>query len=142
MIDKLENLITALSPVRRAMILKKIGRLIRQRNRRRISENVSPDGEDWESRKPQRSSSGRMIARKAKMLKKFSAARNLKMKSGHSGVTVGFYGKMADHGALHQFGGSDEVAKGRDADYPVRTLLGLSDADLNDIYDLVLANLN
>ena len=78
-----------------AVILKKIGRLIKKRNRERIAANISPDGEKWEARKPQKTW-GKIIVHKKKMLKEFRLARHLKINHGSSGMTVGFYGKMEE----------------------------------------------
>ena len=138
---QIQNLLSALHPVRRAATLKKIGRLIKKRNSQRIAQNIAPEGEKWEARKAQKKR-GKMVVRKKKMLKSFRLARHLKIKHGGSGITVGFYGKMEEYGALHQFGGTAIVKGGMTAEYPARPLLGLSDDDLADIYDLVLDSFN
>ena len=61
--------------------------------------------------------------------------------SGSSGVTVGYSGVAARIARVHQFGERDQVAPGIFTDYPVRELLGISQADERLIYNTVLGRI-
>ncbi|MFV2270804.1 phage virion morphogenesis protein, partial [Escherichia coli] len=68
-------------------------------------------------------------------------ARYLKARADASGVTVGYSGVAARIARVHQFGERDQVAPGIFTDYPVRELLGISQADERLIYNTVLGRI-
>ncbi|EFW8607130.1 phage virion morphogenesis protein [Shigella boydii] len=67
--------------------------------------------------------------------------RYLKARADASGVTVGYSGVAARIARVHQFGERDQVAPGIFTDYPVRELLGISQADERPIYNTVLGRI-
>ena len=72
---------------------------------------------------------------------KLRTARYLKARADASGVTVGYSGVAARIARVHQFGERDQVAPGIFTDYPVRELLGISQADERLIYNTVLGRI-
>ena len=75
------------------------------------------------------------------MFVKLRTARYLKARADASGVTVGYSGVAARIARVHQFGERDQVAPGIFTDYPVRELLGISQADERLIYNTVLGRI-
>lgn len=79
--------------------------------------------------------------KRAPMFVKLRTARYLKARADASGVTVGYNGVAARIARVHQFGERDQVAPGIFTDYPVRELLGISQADERLIYNTVLGRI-
>ena len=107
----------------------------------------APDGTKWEPRKPSGLRSGRgAIKRKAKqapMMEKLRAARHLKASATASEAVVGFVGRAERIARVHHFGLRDKVKPGGpDYTYPARQLLGMTDAQIERVRELLLKHLS
>ncbi|MDB0573746.1 phage virion morphogenesis protein [Ralstonia solanacearum] len=114
---------------------------LRRRQAARIAEQRNPDGSPYVPRKPQlRHRSGRI--RRA-MFTRLRLARYMKAEADANTAAVTFAGNTLRIATVHQFGLRDRVNKtGLTAQYPARGLLGIDDADVARITDLVLGHLS
>lgn len=135
-------LMQRLSPAERRQLTREIGRELRRRTAQRIAAQQNPDGTPFAPRKPQLRQQAGRIKRRAKMFGKIKQARWLKVKSTADSIAIGYAGRIAEIARVHQYGLKDRPAPGvRDVRYARRELLGLSDADLELIRDLLLDQL-
>lgn len=143
------GLMAKFSNSERARLARKIALDIRRSQSDRIAAQRNPDGSAFAARKaqaqPLRAKTGR-IKRKAKgkaMFAKLRRAQYLSAESSPSQAVVGFRNPVtARVASVHQRGLTDRVSKRPGAPsvkYPVRRLLGLSEADRNRIMDLMIA---
>lgn len=141
-------LLAQLDPAARRQVAVDVARELRRSQQKRIAEQRNPDGTAYEARKPRlflrnarlREKQGR-IKRRA-MFAKLRTARYLKIETDSNGLAVGFAGRAARLARVHQEGQNSEVAPGgKSYKYPVRQLLGFTDADREMIRDKLLAHL-
>jgi len=135
----LEGYLQRLEPGERRKLTRKLAKALRDRNAKRIRDNVQPDGSPMEPRKSQRDRRGRLRKRKGRMFPKTSLARNLRGQSRTDEVVVSFRPLIQRTAEVHHFGEEAPVDPGiRNSirvRYAARRLLGLSDADLQMIAD-------
>ncbi|MCA8305455.1 phage virion morphogenesis protein [Burkholderia seminalis] len=144
MVDRLSRveewasgLLGQLTPAQRAVLSKGLAAELRRRHSRRIAEARNPDGSRYAPRKPQaRRKKGRI--RRA-MFAKLRTARFLKTASSADASVLHFTRQVERIARVHQEGLRDRVERnGPIVRYPARELLGLADADVDRIADVVL----
>ncbi|MCO1362275.1 phage virion morphogenesis protein [Burkholderia multivorans] len=130
-------LLGQLTSAQRARLAKELAAELRRRQSRRIAEARNPDGSRYAPRKPQaRRKKGRI--RRA-MFAKLRTARFLKTTSSADASVLHFTRDVERIARVHQDGLRDRVQRdGPIVQYPVRELLGLTDADVERIADVVL----
>jgi len=136
----LDGLLAKLEPGARRELAKAIAKEIQPRQRKRIADQLNPDGTSFAKRKPQlRQKSGRI---RRTMFSKLRTARYLKTSATSNNAVVGFVGQVERIARVHQFGLRDRVQKGgKEAQYAARELLGFTDDDVNAVHDLVISHL-
>ncbi|MDD3652316.1 phage virion morphogenesis protein [Immundisolibacter sp.] len=135
-------LIGRLDPPARRKLARAIAADLRRRNTGRIADQVDPDGQAFEPRKPQlRGKKGRI--RRGKMFGKLRTARYLKTEAKPDEATVAFSASVQAIAKVHQRGLRDRVnrRRGPEYTYPARRLLGIPDADVQAVEDIVLHHL-
>lgn len=75
------------------------------------------------------------------MFRRLRTGRFLRANSNDTLATVGFSGKTAAIARVHQYGLADTIAHHGQAKYPERTLIGLSDDDLEWLADTINTHL-
>lgn len=135
--DWASGLLSQLTSAQRAVLAKVLAGELRQRHSRRIAEARNPDGSRYAPRKPQaRRKKGRI--RRA-MFQKLRTARFLKTASSADASVLHFTRQVERIARVHQDGLRDRVERdGPVVQYPARELLGLADADVDRIADVVL----
>ncbi|MCA8372550.1 phage virion morphogenesis protein [Burkholderia multivorans] len=131
------GLLGQLTSAQRARLAKELAAELRRRQSRRIAEAHNPDGSRYAPRKPQaRRKKGRI--RRA-MFAKLRTARFLKTTSSADALVLHFTRDVERIALVHQKGLRDRVQRdGPIVQYPARELLGLADADVERITDVVL----
>lgn len=137
---QLSGLISQLEPSARRELARAIAKELQPRQRKRIADQLNPDGTPFAKRKPQlRQKEGRI---RRTMFSKLRTARYLKSAATANSAVVGFVGEVERIARVHQLGLRDRVQKGgKDAQYAARELLGFTDDDVNAVHDLVIAHL-
>ncbi|MDE1716442.1 phage virion morphogenesis protein [Chromobacterium amazonense] len=136
--SELSGLLHKVAPAARRTLARDIGRALRQSQQKRIAAQQNPDGSGYAPRRPQfREQKGRI---RRQMFAKLRAARWLKIEANAGGVEVGFLRQVERIARVHQYGSRDRISRHshREAQYPARELLGLSEQDLEMIRDKVL----
>lgn len=134
-------LLAKLQPAERRSLARVVARDLRRSQAQRIGAQQNPDGSAYEPRKPQRVR-GRIGAVRGKMFPRIRAARHLRAQADEDAVTVGFLGRVSRIASVHQRGLRDKVQPdGPSVVYPVRQLLGFTDADTERVRDLLLQHL-
>ncbi|HEF4725377.1 phage virion morphogenesis protein [Burkholderia multivorans] len=135
--DWASGLLSHLTSAQRARLAKELAAELRRRQSRRIAEARNPDGSRYTPRKPQaRRKKGRI--RRA-MFSKLRTARFLKTASSADASVLHFTRDVERIARVHQEGLRDRVQRnGPIVQYPARELLGLADADVKRIADIVL----
>ena len=117
---------------------------LRTANQKRMAAQTAPDGTPYAPRKPQLRDrlKGRGV-RKGIMFKKLRLAKYLKAQSISNAAVVEFAGAVQRISQVHHHGLRDRVNKGKGPEvrYTARPLIGISDADVSRITDLVLTHL-
>lgn len=136
----LQGLLTALSEVERRKLARDIATDLRQRQQRRIAAQLNPDGSAFEPRKPRlRAQAGRI---RRSLFARLRTTRYLRVQGTAEAAVVEIAGRAARIARVHQDGLTDRVAPGGpEYRYPVRQLLGISDADEDAIADRVVEHL-
>lgn len=139
--QQLAQLLNAVSPTRRRQLASRIAIALRKSQAQRIAAQTNPDGTHFEARKPQprlRNKRGRI----RRMFDQLKTRKHLKATSDANGASVGFTGRTARIAREHQEGLIGTVNRnGLRVRYPVRTLLGYTDADRQTIRDIVIDHL-
>lgn len=134
----LTPLIRQLEPGQRTSLAREIGRGLRQRQALRIKQQENPDGSQFEPRKP------RTSGKRGEMFRQLRKYKYLKFKARSGEVSTGWFGYAAFIARIHQYGleGKVDPRYSQTVQYPLRELLGLSDADVEWLQDTVLAHLD
>lgn len=140
-------LLARLQPAEQRKVAMDVGRELRRTQKARIAAQRNPDGSAYAARKPRtvmriaalRDKPGR-IKRRA-MFAKLRTARFLKVQIDGQGLAIGFAGRAARMARVHQDGLASDVAAGRSYTYPVRQLLGFTDAERDMIREKLMAHL-
>lgn len=138
-----------LSPGPRLQLARKIGRVLRRENARRIRANVQPDGSKMTPRKkrdPNRSARSERARKSGKMFRRIGMARNLRQRASADGVELFMDPNVQAVAARHHHGRTGTVGKKRDGTpirvkYPKRRLLGIASADRDAVTDLMIGYL-
>lgn len=135
--DWAAGLLGQLTTAQRVVLAKGLAIELRRRHSRRIAEARNPDGSRFAPRKPQaRRKKGRI--RRA-MFAKLRTARFLKSTATADASVLYFTRQVERIARVHQEGLRDRVERdGPVVQYPARELLGLADADVDRIADVVL----
>ncbi|WP_213842389.1 phage virion morphogenesis protein [Enterobacter hormaechei] len=131
--DRLNGLITALSPAARRKLAGEIAKELRKSQQQRIKLQKAPDGSPYEARKrqPLRAKTGRI---KRAMFQKLRTSRYMKATGRENSAVVEFTGKVQRIAQVHQYGLKDRPnPHSRDVQYEERPLLGFSKEDNNRI---------
>ena len=143
-----EPLLAKLQPGKRTQLARKIGQALRRSQHQRIVANKAPDGGSFLPRKrkdggtPIRAKKGRVKRKKDLMFQRISRTDYMKVDASPSAAAVGFMGRVARIARVHQEGRTDRINReGRTARYPVRQLLGFTDADKRLVRDLLIEHL-
>lgn len=129
------------SPASRRKVMRALAQQLRKRQQQRIAEQKNPDGSAWEPRKRLRARRGR-IKRRAAMYMKLRTARHLKIVATDDSALLKFAGRDAWIARVAQYGLIDKVRpNGPSVRYPVRQLLGFSDADREWLQGFLIDNL-
>lgn len=146
-LDALEHWISPLlqriEPAARAKLARTVAKDLRRSQQQRIIAQRNPDGSAYAPRKPRklRGKKGH-VRRKVKMFQKLRTATYFKAQGDAASATVGFTGRIARIAKVHQRGLKDRAARGApDVQYEQRELLGLTDAEVEQIRDTLLAHL-
>ncbi|WP_027474619.1 phage virion morphogenesis protein [Curvibacter gracilis] len=147
--DWVAPLLARLSDGERRKLALAVARDLRAANAASILAQQTPDGGAWEARKqPARNKRGE-IRRKAqagkagmRMFLKMGTPKNLKAMATPSEAVVGFVGRAERIARVHQFGLSDRVTPGGPTyRYPARELIGMTDAQIERVRDLIATHL-
>ncbi|PRP71753.1 phage virion morphogenesis protein [Chromobacterium amazonense] len=139
--SELSGLLNKVEPAARRALARDIGRALRQNQQKRIAAQQNPDGSGYAPRRAQyRQQKGRI---RRQMFAKLRTARWLKIEANAGGVEVGFIRRVERIARVHQYGLRDCVSRHpyREAQYPARELLGLSEQDFEMIRAKVLDQL-
>lgn len=133
----LQGLLTALGEPERRKLAREIAVELRQRQQRRIADQIAPDGTAFEPRKPRlRAQAGRI---RRGLFARLRTTRYLRVLGSADAAMVEIAGRAARIARVHQYGLTDRVAPGGpEYRYPVRQILGFSDADEGAIADRVI----
>lgn len=141
LIDRLNGIIQSYEPSARRKLAKQIAKNVQRSQSQRIKENKAPDGSQFEPRKQQRLRNKRGRLRQ-RMFSKLAKAKWLKAKTTATEASIEFIGKASQIARVSQYGLRDKVNKrGLEVQYPQRELLGLTDAEIDMIEDIVLASI-
>lgn len=139
--NHLQPLLQRLSSGERAKLAKKIGRDLRNSQKKRITEQKNADGSSYTPRRKRlREQQGKI---KRKMFTKLKSNDHLQLLSNADAVAIGFVGRVSRIANVHQNGLRDRAARGApDVVYPTRELLGFTEQDLKLIEDSFLKHIN
>jgi phage virion morphogenesis protein len=137
---ELAGLIAKLDAGSRRKLARQIARQLLASQQARIRAQQNPDGSAYAPRKPQfRQEKG---ALRRQMFSKLRTERWLKAEATADAAVVGFIGQVRRLAVVHQYGLRDRVsARGPEVQYPERSLLGYSVADIAVLLDLTLIHL-
>lgn len=130
-----ESLLNGVSGPQRIKLARRIGIELRARQRARIAAQSNPDGTPYEPRRHPRTDgegrSKRGRIRRQAMFKKLRTPALMKVRATKDAISIGFSGAAGRIARVHQEGEYAEIFRGGPrVRYPVRELLGFSDADL------------
>lgn len=146
MIDPVEArfgaLVSALEPAARKALATEIAKSLRASEAARIAAQKNPDGSDYEPRKHQLRRRKKNL--RAGMFAKLRTGRFLKSRADADQAVVTFANEVQRIARVHQLGLRDRVDRktGVETDYPVRKLLGITDAAATLIEGLVINHLS
>ncbi|PTB19543.1 phage virion morphogenesis protein [Trinickia symbiotica] len=136
-------LLAKLSPAGRRAAMRDIARELRRSQQTRIAAQKNTDGTAYEPRKIKsggkklRDKRGRV--KRTAMFTKLRMARWMTIEADDRQLAVGFSGRVARVARVHQLGEKAPVAPGGPGyRYPVRLVLGLTDAEREMVRDRLL----
>ncbi|MDO6525440.1 phage virion morphogenesis protein [Motilimonas sp. 1_MG-2023] len=139
-IDRLDALIANLNTTERRRLAVEIARSLRGSQAKRIRENKSPSGTNFEAKKPQpqlRKRQGNL-----RMFSKLQRSSWLKSKGSPESASLGFVGFASTIARVHQYGLRDRVNKnGTQYKYPERELLGFAASELETVETIIIRHL-
>jgi len=139
--QRLEALITALSPAGRRRMTVDVAKKLRQKQQQRIKAQVAPDGTPYIPRKrqPVRGKKNRI---KREMFAKLRTNRYMKASGDDSTAAVEFTGKVQRIVRVHQSGLKDKPGRNSPTiQYPERQLLGFSEDDQQLVESIIIGHL-
>ena len=136
-----DGLLASMEPAARRQLAADMARKLRDSQASRIRTNIQPDGSPMTQRKPQpKLKKGRGRLRK-KMFFKISSKTWLKANATPSQAVVEFVGTARRLATIHHYGLKDRI-KGREIRYPTRELLGITEQELDQLENTLLAHLS
>ncbi len=136
--DWITPLLSGLAPAQRRNLARAIGQNLRRSQASRIAAQQNPDGSAYEPRKPgkARQQQGRI---RRTMFAKLRTPRHFRVQADEGGAAIGFLSRAARIARVHQEGLRDAVEPGGpEYQYPARQLLGFTDAEREQIKDMLL----
>ncbi|WP_110973692.1 phage virion morphogenesis protein [Enterobacter roggenkampii] len=136
--DRLNGLITALSPAARRKLAGEIAKELRKSQQQRIKLQKTPDGSPYQARKrqPLRAKGGRI---KRAMFQKLRTSRYMKASGRENSAVVEFTGKVQRIAQIHQYGLKDRPNQYvQKIQYPVRQLLGINKSEKDKLERVIL----
>lgn len=130
-------LLGQLSTTERRKLAAELARSMRATQSERIRANKQPDGTAMTPRKPQPRLRNRRGTTRRKMFTKLVKPAWLKARATASEATVEFTGSANRLATVHHFGLRDKI-RGKTVQYPMRQLIGITDADIDRIEDALL----
>ncbi|NCG53722.1 phage virion morphogenesis protein [Serratia fonticola] len=125
-----------LSPSSRKKMLGNVSRHLRRSQQKRITKQQNPDGSAYVPRKRMRDRNGNL---RGKMFNRMKMARNMKAFGTQNDAVVTFKGPSMRKEEVHQFGLRDRTSsRGPEIKYPARELLGFTNTDEKQIFDLII----
>ena len=139
--EHLQPLLQRLSGGERAKLAKKVGRDLRNSQKKRITEQKNPDGSSYTPRRKRlREQKGKI---KRKMFAKLKSNDRLQLLSNANAVAIGFVGRVSRIARVHQYGLRDRATRGApDVVYPTREILGFTGQEIKLIEDSFLKHIN
>ncbi|MGY6039047.1 phage virion morphogenesis protein [Aeromonas sp. AE23HZ002T15] len=135
-----DGLLTSMEPTARRQLAGEMARTLRVSQAQRIRANLQPNGNPMTPRKPQpklKKDRGRL---RRKMFFKISNTTWLKAHTSEQQAVVEFVGTANRLATIHQYGLKDRI-KGREIRYPARELLGITNQEIEQLEELLLAHL-
>lgn len=133
-------LLDKLSPAEQRKLSRRIATDLRRSQSERISQQKNPDGSAFDPRKPQRLRK-RLGAVQA-MFEQLRTARFLRAKATSAEAVIAITGRSGRIARIHQEGLRDQVRPGGPSIiYPRRELLGLTDADRENVRNTLIDHL-
>ena len=141
LIDRLNGIIQSASPSARKSLAKEIATKVRTSQAARIKDNKNPDGSAYAERKPQRLRAKKGTIRR-RMFQKLIRAKWLKARTNATEASIEFIGRAGRIARVSQYGLRDKVNKrGLEVQYQQRELLGLTEAEISQIEDIVISSM-
>lgn len=142
-------LLQRLTPQQAQRLALQIARDLRRSQAKRMRAQQAPDGTAWQARKSApatlRGARQRTLRQghTGPMMRGLAQAKFLRTQATASEATVAFADRVQRIARVHHWGETDAVNHPNPPlyDYPARPLLGLSDADLQRVRDLVLGHI-
>ncbi|KGI64432.1 phage virion morphogenesis protein [Enterobacter roggenkampii] len=140
--DRLNGLISALSPAARRKLAGEIAKELRKSQQQRIKLQKAPNGSPYQARKrqPLRAKTGRI---KRAMFQKLRTSRYMKATGRENSAVVEFTGKVQRIARIHHYGLKDRPnPHSQDVQYSERQLLGFCNDDKQLVDKLILRSLS
>ncbi|GKS83212.1 phage virion morphogenesis protein [Acidovorax sp. SUPP1855] len=141
--DWVAPLLARLSAPERRALTRTVARELRKSNAASMRDQQAPDGTAWTPRKNKlRDQRGAIRAKAQAMFVKMRAAKYLQARGTPDEAVVQFAGRADRIARVHHFGLRDRVKPGGpEYDYPARPLLGITDAQMERVRDLLMQHL-
>lgn len=137
----LAPLLHKLEPAQSRQLAREVARNVRKANQQSMAAQESPDGEAWVQRK-HRARDARGKLRQGPMFRKLRNAKHLKAQAFRDSAVVQFVGRAERLARIHHFGLRDFVSPGgAEYEYPARPLIGITQAQIEQISNLILGHL-
>lgn len=138
---RLTALISATLPAARRTLARTIADRLRASQAKRIAGQLNPDGTPYAERKTRLRRKKGFVRRQ--MFVKLRTSQWMKVEATPESAVVTFVAQVQHMAQVHQEGLRDRVNRrgGPEIKYPERKLLGLTEAEVADIEDAVLAHL-
>lgn len=134
----LAPMMASLGAAERTKLMRRIARMARDRNQRRLRAQIQPDGSAFAPRKTPLNKSG--FIKRGAMFSKLRLNKFLLNTANAQEAAVFWQGRTGHIAEMHHFGRSETIA-GKKYNYPSRQLLGFSLRDNEDFMDTVLEHL-
>ena len=147
----LVGFLSRLEPGERRKTGMRIAAYLQRARAKTIGANTDPDGQPFTPRKPRAPQAGDKVAKKKRSIKdrkmflKARTTKYLRKQATASEASVGYAGAMARLMTVHQEGRKDRVSRAPGspvAQYPMRRILGLNEADREEVLAIVLEQLS
>lgn len=139
------DLLRAMTAAELRRVQKAMGQSLANANRQRMMQQIGPDDQRWEPRKPRETvrEKANTVRKKATMMMGLRQARHLAVQLGTASVLVGWTGKAAAIATVHHGGLIDRISpNGPRIRYPARPLLGITEKDRTTLKKLMLGHLS